>query len=185
MLVGTMSNTKRVKHLLSLCLVISLINTAFALESDNQEPLELRANFADINQNKHLGQYSGGVEFDQGTTHLRAHKAITMTNEKNKLIKAIIYGNQAVQAHYWTIPQLNKPELHAYANIIYYYPEKHIIVLKGNASIQQDANSMRADKITYDIAKKHVITSSKSKEPNQTIIIFRPQQNPKLGSNND
>jgi lipopolysaccharide export system protein LptA len=165
---------KTSKSLAYALLIILIGNPAFALETDSQEPLELKASSADINQSEHKGTYTNGVEFDQGTTHIRADRAITKTDENNKLTTAIIYGNKNSQAHYWSQMEKDKPDLHAYADIIEYSPDKKIIKLIGNAKIKQGENLFTAPKISYDIQKRHIISSKMANNSDKTVIIFHP-----------
>ena len=163
------------KKILTLTFITILCNKAsFALETDTQQPLELKANSADINQSSHIGTYTDGIEFDQGTTHIRADKAITKTDANNKLTEAVIYGNKSSQAHYWSQMEKDKPELHAYADIIKYYPEKKVIKLIGHSRIKQGENSFTAPKITYNIDKRHIVSSSMANQKQKTVIIFHP-----------
>ncbi len=149
-------------------------NLSFALESDSQEPLELKASQADINQSEHKGIYTDGIEFDQGTTHIRADRAETKTDANNKLTMAIIYGNKTSQAHYWSQMEKDKPDLHAYADIIEYYPDKKIIKLIGNARIEQGDNSFKAPQVTYNIEKHHIVSGGMVNNKQKTVIIFHP-----------
>ncbi|WP_051398986.1 lipopolysaccharide transport periplasmic protein LptA [Legionella oakridgensis] len=149
-------------------------NAAFALPEDRQQVLQLRADSADLNQEKHLGIYIGHVELDQGSTHLRAAEAITQGNSDNKLIRAVAKGNKEEQAHYWTLTAPDKPPLHAYANEIYYYPERHLIELIGQARIEQGQNSFLAPKITYDTERQHVLTHRDQKA--RTVITIYPEK---------
>ncbi|MDI9818354.1 MULTISPECIES: lipopolysaccharide transport periplasmic protein LptA [unclassified Legionella] len=144
------------------------------MPDDREKIAELSADSADLNQEKHRGEYLGNVKFDQGTTHLRAAKAITEGNKQNKLILAIAIGNEAQQAHYWTQTAEDKPLLHAYADLIRYHPEKHLVELIGNARIAQGNNSFSAPKILYDTVKQHVISKGSGK--NRTTIIIHPEK---------
>lgn len=146
----------------------------FAMPEDQHQPLTLSANSADINQETHHNKFIGNIELDQGTTHLRAIKATTETDQQNKLISATAYGNAENLAHYWTQPGLNKPIMHAYADIIHYYPNRHLIELIGHSRVEQGDNSFSAAKITYDTLAQHVISQS---DPNtRTIIIYHPEK---------
>lgn len=150
---------------------------SYSLVSDQQEPLELQANFADIDQEKHIGIYTGNVEFDQGTTHIRASKAVTKATKNNKISEAIIYGDKKNQAHYWSKISQDKPEIHAYADIICYKPEINTIELKGNARIRQGDNSFSAPMITYDTVNQHVTSTNMGiKNNGRTVIIFNPNE---------
>jgi len=145
---------------------------SYSLPSDKTQKIEFNAGSADINNQKHLGVFTNDVIIDQGTTHIRAAKAITVGNEKNKLIKAIIYGDIKNQAHYWTTTTTDKPPVHAYADTIYYYPVDHKIKLIGNAKVIQGLDSFIAAQIIYDTLEQHVI--SQSDNMNRTTIIFHP-----------
>ncbi|RMX21154.1 lipopolysaccharide transport periplasmic protein LptA [Legionella jordanis] len=147
---------------------------SFALPDDREKVAELSADTADLNQQNHRGVYQGNVSFDQGTTHLRAAKAITEGNAQNKLSLAIATGDETAQAHYWVTTALDKPPLHAYADMIRYYPDRHLVELIGNAKVSQGDNSFSGPKISYDIEKQQVI--SKGDGRNRTKIIIHPEK---------
>lgn len=170
-----MDKIKTSKATMALFLFLScLTSTCIALSSDREQLLKVSADSADLNQSTHQGVYEGHVEIDQGTTHLRAEKAITEANEKNKLIKAIALGNDKKQAHIWTLMEKNKPLLHAYADKIYYYPERNIVELIGSARIIQGENTFSAPKITYNTLEQHVVTEKKGHT--RTTIIIHPEK---------
>lgn len=156
-------------------LIFSLLisQTSFALPEDRQQPLQLKAGIADINQATHIGTYTHDVALDQGSTHLRADSAITEVGVKNQLIKAIANGNTHDPAHFWTLIDPQKLPLHAYAKIIRYFPERHLIQLEGNARVVQGLDSFSAPKISYDTLHQHIFSQSKG-EP-QTIILIHPE----------
>lgn len=134
------------------------------------------ADSADLNQQQHKGTYIGNVELIQGTSNLKAAKAITHGNEKNQLTLAIAHGNKEKQAHYWTITDPKKPPFHAYANTIRYYPLRHLIELIGDAHVEQGNDSFSADKISYDTVKKHVLSQGNGKK--RIVIIYHPEKKP-------
>lgn len=161
-----------IRCILSMLLITSL---CFALPEDRTQVMQLRAGSAELDQKAHHGIYTGDVELDQGTTHIRAASAVTESNLKNQLIRAVIQGNKTAQAHYWTTATTDKPPLHAYADTIYYYPERHTIELIGNARVEQGSDSFSAPKISYDTLQQHVITNSDGKK--RTTIIIHPSKN--------
>lgn len=156
-------------------LMLSIASTAsLSMPDDREKVAELSADSADLNQYTHRGEYVGRVEFNQGTTHLRAAKAITEGNQQNKLTLAVAFGNKTDQAHYWTQTALDKPLLHAYADTIRYYPLSHLVELIGNARVIQGDNSFAGPKISYDTQKQHVI--SKGNPQNRTTIVIHPEK---------
>lgn len=147
------------------CLITS------ALPTDSQAVLEMSAGYALFDQKKHHGFFKTDVAFDQGSTHIRATQITTEANEKNQLTQAIIFGEKHHQAHYWSTVSTDKPDLHAYADRIEYYPIQHLIKLLGHALIQQGKNSFAAAIITYNIETQQVITDNQSSKQ-RTVIVF-------------
>lgn len=156
--------------------VLFLIGSSltYALPTDKEQIMHVTADSADLDQQQHKGIYTGNVVFIQGTTNLHATKAITKGNLKNQLTLAIANGEKGKQAHYWTETGPDKPPFHAYADVINYYPLKHIIELIGNARIEQGPNSLSAAKITYDTIEQHVVSQSDGKT--RTTIILYPEK---------
>ena len=165
-------------YIILFCVFFLLLTgkTCFALTEDRTQIMEVHARSADLNHQTHRGIYSGDVEVDQGSTHIRAAEAITEGNLKNQLVKAIIKGNRKTQAHYWALTAADKPPMHAYADTINYYPGKHLIELIGNARVEQGNNSFSAPHISYDTIHQHVISKGNGQE--QTTIIIYPGKHP-------
>lgn len=153
-------------------IVLLTTQLCFALPTDKNQPLNVRAHSADINQETHLGTFSDHVNMDQGSTHLRASHATTKFNH-HKLISAIAQGSTTEQAHFWTLSDEKKPPLHAYANTISYFPEKHLIELVGRAHVEQGTDSFSAPIIHYDTLHQHVLSKSNGQE--QTLIVIHPE----------
>lgn len=161
-------------RILYLLYLLFAANACFALPEDKKQIMQFSADFADLNQQSYIGTFKGHVEIDQGTTHVRATEVITKGNAKKQLMKATIKGNNALQAHYWTLPEIAKPIVHAYADTMHYYPEKHRIELIGHARVEQGNNSFTAPSIIYDTLHQHVI--SKRDGEARTTIIIHPEK---------
>lgn len=166
---------KMVKYILWVML-ISLSGALYALPTDKEQVMHVMADSADLSQQDHKGTYVGNVELIQGSTNLRAAKAITQGDDKNQLVLAIANGSKGKQAHYWAITDPKKPPFHAYADTIRYYPLRHVIELIGNARVEQGANSFSAAKITYDTIKQHVLSQGDGKQ--RITIIYHPEKKP-------
>jgi lipopolysaccharide export system protein LptA len=164
------------QNMLKYCLIFGLAfaitQYTWAMRDDRDKVAQLTANTADLNQQTHRGEYIGDVQFDQGTTHLRALKAITDVDAQNKLIYAVAFGDKENPAHYWEQTAVDKPLLHAYAHEIRYYPARHLIELLGDARVVQGEDSFSAPQISYDTLKQHVV--AKSDRKNRTVIVIHP-----------
>ncbi len=175
-------NPQRLMQKLSLMFLVMLSPTMTnALPSDSQAILEMRSGKVVFDQKNHYGVFSDHVELDQGSTHIRAFKVVTETNEKNQLIKAIVMGKEKELAHYWALIDENKSAIHAYADQIEYYPQTHLIKLLGHARIEQGTNSFSAPKITYNIETQKVLTEGVRNQ--RTVIVFHPESNQSLLKN--
>lgn len=161
---------------LFLILTFFLMQISFAMPDDKEKPATLSANTADLNQLSHQGEYKGEVALDQGTRHLRADRATTKTDKNNKLTLALAFGTSNSPAHYWEQTDIKKPPMHAYAQEIRYYPQRHLIELIGRARITQGADSFSAQRISYDTEKQHVIAEGNKKTP-ILIIMHNEKKN--------
>ncbi|MBA2649110.1 MAG: lipopolysaccharide transport periplasmic protein LptA [Legionella sp.] len=161
----------RCRGLVFLMLISGIVH---ALATDKEQPIQVFADSANLSQKEHQGIYTGNVQFNQGSTHIRADNAITKVTDKNQLTLAIANGSKNNQAHYWAETEANKPPLHAYADSIRYYPQRHLIELKGAARVVQGNNSFSAAIITYDTIKQHVV--SQSEGTLRTNIIIYPEK---------
>lgn len=141
--------------------------SSHGLPNDAQEKIYIQAGYANFSQATHTGHYQKKVTFDQGSRHLRAESAESKHDQQNQLLSLLVQGNPA---HFWVIPKLDQPALHAFANQIVYYPNKHLIELTGQARIVQGADEFKAPKIVYDIDQQHVVTKRIAKE--KTVIII-------------
>lgn len=163
-------NQSKVNYILGFFILIGLYPKAYALPDDKYKAMHLTADSVELDQTTHKGYYVGHLTLDQGTTHLRAEEAETITDANNKLIKAIARGNKKTKAHIWTQTALDKPLLHAYADEIRYYPNQQYLELEGQASVDQGGNLFRAPFIRYDIKKQQVVTQKKGAEQTKIII---------------
>lgn len=155
-------------------LFLCVSSVAFALDDDKNQPMHLNADTVSIDNQTGESQYIGHVVVIQGTTHLTAASASVFTDSDGNAIKeAIAKGDEKVQAHYWTLNDPKKPELHAYADTIKIFPKENLVYLIGHAKVTQGTDSYEAPEIQYD-TKTHHAFSPKSKL-GQTVIVIHPQ----------
>lgn len=143
-----------------------------ALSDDKTQPLHIRADYAELVQKERKTHYRGNVIFDQGSSHLRAARADTVHNEQNELLSAVAIGNEESPAYFWTLLEAGKPEMHAKADTIKFFPKEHKILLIGNAEVTQGRDRFTAPYIEYDINKRHVVSKSSTQGSGRTTILF-------------
>jgi lipopolysaccharide export system protein LptA len=164
------------KKTIKLLLLLLVTHNGFTLPEDRHQIMQVQANLADLDQKEHRGTYLGNVALDQGSTHVRAAEAMTESSDNNRLIKAMIKGNKEAQAHYWTMTAIEKPPLHAYADLMYYYPERHTIELIGHARVEQGKDFFSAPNMTYDTLHQRIV--SRHDGTMRTTIMMHQSKHP-------
>lgn len=138
---------------LLLCLgCISLPNLAAALSSDRNQPMNIAADRANIDDKRGISVYQGNVEITQGSLRLTADE-LTVTTKNGDIIKSIATGRPAT---YRQQPD-NKPQaIDAEALRIEYFADQQKVILLQKAKVKQDGDTFRSDRIHYDIAQDKV-----------------------------
>jgi lipopolysaccharide export system protein LptA len=171
-----MMRVKLKTNLIKLC-ILFYVPLCFALPSDEKEKLYISAASAQVNRTTGIGVYEGDVKIDRGTTHIIAEKLTTYNNKQNQFTKAVLAGKGDKLAEYNTVPELNKPVLTAKANIIEYYPQKHYVILMGNAIVTQGTNSITGPHLEYDTEKQIMVSKNNDKATdNRTHIVIQPDE---------
>ena len=94
-----------------------------ALASDRDQPIELEADTADIDDLKGISIYTGNVVLVQGSMVIKAHK-LTLYNDKNKeLEKAVAEGTKGKLATFKQRPEGKDKDFRARASTMIYYLE--------------------------------------------------------------
>ena len=156
-----------------LLLFIIGISTAYALDSDVRQRLNIVADSGSYNFKTGVDIYEGHVKIDQGTTHITAEKLITKKNNEHKIREATAYGLKDL-AHYWTQPKLGEPELHAYAKTIKFYPLEMNVSLERNVHIKQGENNFNGELIHYN-SKDQTITLPASAN-GHAMLVYNPDK---------
>lgn len=175
-----MKKNKVLHSLVTVFFLLAFASVCCAAIDNSEQPVHLEADKADLNQTTGEHVFTGNVSVIQGTAKLYSAKALVKTDADQKLERAIAYGNDKTQAHFTTIRDKADQPIHAYANIITYFPKEKKLNLKGNAMVKQGTDQYRAPDITYDIEQKHVMSQADSKE--RISIIIHPNLHKKAKS---
>lgn len=134
--------------------------TAMALSTDRDQPIELEADKADIDDLKGISIYTGNVVLIQGSMQIKAHK-LTLYNDKNRqLEKAVAVGADGKLATFKQRPEGKDKDLRARAKTMIYFLKKDKIHLLKKAHVWQGGDTFSGDKIIYDTKQETVIASS-------------------------
>ncbi len=146
---------------------------ALALQGDNHQKLAIIADAAIYNYKTGINMYEGHVQVDQGTTHITADRLITKNNAQHQIQEAAAYGLQSL-AHYWTLPKVGEAEMHAYANIIKFYPIESNITLEQKVHVTQGENSFQGELIHYNSNDQTIAVPAS--QHGRAVIVYNPDK---------
>jgi len=146
-----------------------------ALPEDAEQPIHIRADSAQLDENKNLVVYHGSVRMDQGTMRVTAD---TMTIElKDQLVVRITAEGD--RAHYQQQLKPDESMVYADAKTIVYFTQDERVQLTGNAYLTQNKNEFTGDLIKYDIRAGKVDAQATGEGKVQMILqpaaVSKPQ----------
>jgi lipopolysaccharide export system protein LptA len=163
--------------LLFLCLSF-LPALAFALPSDREQPINIEADHAQLDDEQGVTQYKGNAILTQGTLRITGDIITFYYDENQQIKKAIATGNLA------TYKQIHKPgeePVRARALQMEYHAKIQKIYLIGKGHVWQQGDEFSGNHIEYDIARNIVHANSapvqvgdKTQKSGRVHIIIQP-----------
>lgn len=162
-----MSQTKRI--IVSVLLLI-LCSQTWALRSDRQQPIDIKADRVEVDQRKQVSHYIGNVRLEQGSLKITADDVVVyMVN--GKLQKIVITGKPA---RFEQQPENNSEVVTSQADNMEYYASKERLLLKNNAEVNQGGNLFRGDFIEYDTLTSTVKANKADNSQSRVHAIIQP-----------
>jgi len=145
---------------------------SMALPEDASQPIHIRAEQAEIDQNAEQVIYRGAVQVDQGTLRVTADE-MTVEYRDQKVVRITARGTPAKYQQ-----QLNPDEeqVKADASTIVYHTQDERLDLKGNAFLRQEGNEITGDFIQYDIVAGKV--DAKANDQGPVRMVLQPASRP-------
>jgi lipopolysaccharide export system protein LptA len=174
----TRSNATTERHARTWALILGLAwavaGPAWALSSDREQPIELEADSARIDERTGVSIYTGNVKLIQGSRRLDAERlTVERTVEGDRLIA------EGRPATFSQQPD-DKPEpFEGRALNIDYHTGKDRVILTGEAEVWQGGNRFASERIVYDVASDTVRggQASPGSQPGERVrITIQPQQ---------
>lgn len=120
---------------------------ALALPEDAEQPIHILSDAAEVYEDSGLVIYRGSVRLDQGTLKVRAD-TMTIEIHDEKVVRITAEGQQA---RYEQQLRSDQSRVIAGATTIVYHTQDERIELIGDASLTQDDNQFRGERIRYDM----------------------------------
>ncbi len=153
----TFARTKAVLLATSFSLLSGL---AHALPSDSNQPINVQADSAEMDDKRGVAIYRGDVVITQGTLKITGD---TVTITLNKEGDIDVFTSVGKPAYYEQQPSTNKDLVKAYGLTIQYFANNEKIIITDQAKVVQQGNTFRGEKIVYD-TKMEIVTAGRGKQ---------------------
>ena len=135
-------------------LMALLTGPAHALSTDAQQPVQIEADFAELDDEEHTTVYVGNVVVDQGSMHMTGDRLRVNFTENKDMKDAYLEGRPAT---FKQTPD-HDDDVHGQAMQIEYHADKSLLNLIEKARVTQGERLFEGHRINYD-TKKSIITA--------------------------
>ena len=161
-------------QILSVVLLFSwMTQTAYGLESDSNKPIDITADSAEFLDGEKKVIYLGNVILKQGSMVLEADKVIIQEKVSSKKGNALYADGRPAKFKQKMAGKQGKYS-RGRANRIEYYSKSELIYLIGKASLTQDGNKLRSDRITYNRNESRIQSGKAAKGKQRVKFTVKP-----------
>jgi len=151
-------------------LLLGLSSQAWALRSDRQQPIDIKANRVEVDQRQQVSHYIGNVRMEQGSLKITADEVVVYM-VKGQVHKIVITGNPA---RFEQQPENNREVVTSQADNMEYYAGEERLLLKHHAQVNQGGNLFRGDFIEYDTLTSTVKANKAEDSQSRVHAIIQP-----------
>lgn len=162
------------RQVLSLLFLLVMPALAVSLPADQFQKIHITADATTYNFKNGTTEFQGNVIANQGTTQLTADKVITKTNATHQIEEMIAYGSKTVRAHYSTLARQGDPRMHAYGDIIQYYPLTANVTLQKHVTVKQGENSFQGELILYNMSEQTITVPPTPS--GRAVLVYNPDR---------
>ena len=167
-----LSAKHRLPRVLVLVLAAFAAAPAGALEGDEEQPLYIEADAAELDDRQSMSLYMGNVEVQQGSMRLWADEVVVHHNPDRRPRKIIAVGNPARYRQ-----QLDDdPEaVNGRARRMEYDAQRDEITLIDDAVMTQGEDHFASDRIVYNRGTERVVAGTSAQGRERVKIRIEPQ----------
>lgn len=138
-------------HVLAAAALAGVAWPAGALDSDKRQPATLEADDFEFDLQSGVRIYRGNVVFRQGSMHLDCDALVTHYDDDNELEKGVCTGRPG---RFKQRPEGQAADARGHALSITLDNLKGLVILDGEAEVEQAGDRIRGQRITYDLRSK-------------------------------
>lgn len=158
------------RHLFTL-LVLLASSSVQALSSDRDQTLTLQADYVELDGSKGISHYKGRVVMKQGSFHLEAQSLSIFKGEK--AIDRVEARGEPV--HFRQLPDGKDTPIRGFARQILYDAAKGVLILRGEARVEQDQDVFSGEEIRYDTRNSLVQASGADDGKQRVHAVIHPR----------
>jgi lipopolysaccharide export system protein LptA len=158
------------RMLLGALLLLAVFPTAWALRSDRNQPIDIKADRVEVDQRAQTSHYTGNVRLEQGSLKINADDVMVYM-EKGRLQKIVINGKPA---RFEQQPDNQKEVVTSQADNMEYFAGEERLFLKHNAEVNQGGNHFRGEFIEYDTLTSTVKANKGENATSRVHAIIQP-----------
>jgi lipopolysaccharide export system protein LptA len=153
-------------------LLLAVPLTAWGLSTDSEQPINLEADQAELDQAEGISTYTGNVVVTQGSMKVEADRMVV------HLIDGEIDRIEATgaPARFRQRPDGKSEDVRGTASKMDYFAERSLVVLSGNAWVEQAGDSIRGARIEYSLTEDRVKAQKGSGESDRVRITLQPRK---------
>ncbi len=152
---------RAVSQSLLMLLAVIFAASAYGLTTDKDQPIEVEADAAELDDLKNISIYTGDVIVIQGSIKMTGDEMTVYYTEDNELDSMIMQGQHAT---YRQLPDDSTIYDQAVAYQMEYYEQKNLIILIGDACVKQEESVITGERIEYDTLLSRVKAFNQPKE---------------------
>ncbi|SNC59055.1 Lipopolysaccharide export system protein LptA precursor [Sodalis endosymbiont of Henestaris halophilus] len=151
-----------------------MLTNAWALTNDNQQPIHINSAQQAVDMATNTATLIGNVIIKRGSIDIRADKVVITIPDGKK-------GNEVVEGYgspvsFYQLQDNGKP-IRGHSQKIRYETANNLVVLTGNAYLEQLEINVKSDRITYMVNKQHIEAISNKGKQVTTVLMPLQLQN--------
>ncbi|MCI0400325.1 MAG: lipopolysaccharide transport periplasmic protein LptA [Gammaproteobacteria bacterium] len=167
-----MSLGKLVKLIICLTSVLGC-GASLALSGDSDQPIEIEADAAELDDNLGVTVYRGNVVVTQGTLRLNGDTMTVYYTDDQKLKTVFMDGNPAC---FRQRPDKENMDVKAEALRMEYHAAEKLLVLLQDATVIRGRDRFSGDRIEYDTEKAIVKARKSNSSKDRVKMVIQPKK---------
>ncbi len=161
------------KYPLILACLSCFAGAAWALSSDSEQPINIEADRATLDDARNIVTYEGSVVVTQGTIRIVADRVELHYTGQRELAKAVAVGNPA---RYRQLPDDSQEYVKARSRTMEYLTAKNLLYLINEARVTQGSDSVAGQRITYDTVKHRAVAQAGKAAKERVTVTIHPRK---------